>query len=630
MPMHDDLQSLRRQAAKTTLRLRLSDGARRAALVLPLPLVYATAALTYVKVAQPSAGVERVLIVVGILPAAFAVGAVIQAIMRRRPWYVGALALDRHYGLQDRITNALAFSKIASNERAPLMQAAIDDAVAVAKAVSPRRAAPIRLPKDMIVSVALAVAVFGISLLEVRRARFVPPNHRDFAPMVMSPDDVDLFREAAEEMAAHTEDPQVKITVQRFNQLLEDIAERRIDRQEVFRKLQELEENLVQSTELDASALDEALEGVANELKKSELSKKAGEALENKQLKDAEQAMRELAEKLKDKKPVDKARLEQLRKALERASKANSERRSQQEEERKDLESKRKRLLEKKKKEGLSDKEQQELEKLDRQLERLDRQTKRTQSAERQMSDLDRDLAKAAQDLMKELGQGAKDLQKSAQDLNKTARQQMSQKEKEALKKRLQELRELMRQQGQGGKDRMTRLMRFGQQARGGRSGQGGGQQGQSGQEQGKGKQGDGKETMLMMKPGSGQGQGMDILMPGAGQPLPGAGEQPGQNGAGKGGSEWGRGDDPNVKGDKTDLAGKSQDVTAAGQDTGQGASVSEVIYGAAERGFVGRGYQKVFSDYHTVAEEALEQDQIPPGYEFYVRRYFQLIRPRD
>jgi hypothetical protein len=54
------------------------------------------------------------------------------------------------------------------------------------------------------------------------------------------------------------------------------------------------------------------------------------------------------------------------------------------------------------------------------------------------------------------------------------------------------------------------------------------------------------------------------------------------------------------------------------------------VIYGAAQRGFVGKGYKKVYTDYQTVAEESLGHDEIPPGYRFYIRRYFQLIRPRD
>ena len=54
------------------------------------------------------------------------------------------------------------------------------------------------------------------------------------------------------------------------------------------------------------------------------------------------------------------------------------------------------------------------------------------------------------------------------------------------------------------------------------------------------------------------------------------------------------------------------------------------MILGAAERGFANRGYQKVYREYHTVAEEALNKDEIPGGYRFYVRRYFQLIRPRE
>ncbi len=44
----------------------------------------------------------------------------------------------------------------------------------------------------------------------------------------------------------------------------------------------------------------------------------------------------------------------------------------------------------------------------------------------------------------------------------------------------------------------------------------------------------------------------------------------------------------------------------------------------------VQRGYQDVYTDYRGHAEEVLETDEIPSGYRFYVRRYFQLIRPRE
>jgi hypothetical protein len=130
---------------------------------------------------------------------------------------------------------------------------------------------------------------------------------------------------------------------------------------------------------------------------------------------------------------------------------------------------------------------------------------------------------------------------------------------------------------------------------------------------------GQGDKSILMpgMQPG-GQGQGQ-------GKP----GDQPG-SGAGQGGQQYGAGHDPNLQGEQSELRGNTKDVSAAGVDSGEGSASSEVIYGAAERGFTGRGYRKVYTDYKTVAEQAIEQDEIPSGYRFYVQRYFQLIRPRE
>lgn len=110
-----------------------------------------------------------------------------------------------------------------------------------------------------------------------------------------------------------------------------------------------------------------------------------------------------------------------------------------------------------------------------------------------------------------------------------------------------------------------------------------------------------------------------------------GGGQQNGGGGQGQQGQGWGSEHDPNVQGKQaTNLKSGTQDTQVQGNDTGQGGSRSEVILGAAERGFASKGYTKVYREYHTVAEEALEKDEIPGGYRFYVRRYFQLIRPRD
>ncbi len=114
---------------------------------------------------------------------------------------------------------------------------------------------------------------------------------------------------------------------------------------------------------------------------------------------------------------------------------------------------------------------------------------------------------------------------------------------------------------------------------------------------------------------GSGQGQGQG---------------QNGGQGQGQPGHGWGEGHDPNVQGGATNPKMSTEDTQVQGADTGQGGSRSQVILGAAERGFASRGYKKVYTEYHQVAEESLNKDDIPGGYRFYVKRYFQLIRPRD
>jgi hypothetical protein len=75
--------------------------------------------------------------------------------------------------------------------------------------------------------------------------------------------------------------------------------------------------------------------------------------------------------------------------------------------------------------------------------------------------------------------------------------------------------------------------------------------------------------------------------------------------------------------------AAASADLHVAGAH-GRGPARSQVIYEAASRGFAARPYADVHSDYARHAESELERDEIPAGYRFYVRRYFQMIRPRE
>ncbi len=611
-------------ANRTTRRLVLGRLLGGLSLTLPVPLIYAAGALTWIKVAHPDAATERLLVWGGALALIVPLAGLVRSLLRRRPSLWGAQVLDRYHGLAGRVSNALSFQRQA--KRTPLMDAAIDDALSVVSDLSPRRAAPIQVPRGFWVSVGLAASVTLLSQLEVRTQRFVPAVVDNFEPLELPADDVELLRQLAEEMQDKAEDPAALAAMRRFNQLIEDIAERRLDRQEVFRRLEQLERGLLNEEALSDADLDEALADVGRELSRSTLSKPTAEALEQKNLPDAEEALKQLAKRLREKpETINKAELERLRKALSAASEKSNERLSRIEEQRRSLLAQQKRLLKKKEKgERLSAQEQRELERSKRQLKRLDRQKQRAKGAQSEMSKLDRELAEAARKLQEEMGGAAENLERGAEDINRMQKKQLSDKEKKALKKQLEELRQMLRQNKGDNQKRKEMLERFRRMARGqggnkpaGKSGSG-----ESGKKQGKGQ---GKEGPGRLSLGMGQ---TTIEVPVEGQAQSGS---PGQGNSSGAGDEKGvgTGAGPNVAGEK----GKqldTVDVSAAGIDSGEGAASSEVVFGAAERGFAGSGYENIYTDYKTVAEEVMESDEIPPGYKFYVRRYFQLIRPRE
>src|SRR5262249_52051876 len=74
---------------------------------------------------------------------------------------------------------------------------------------------------------------------------------------------------------------------------------------------------------------------------------------------------------------------------------------------------------------------------------------------------------------------------------------------------------------------------------------------------------------------------------------------------------------DPNLSAQPSRLASPKRDVSIEGVDSG-GPTRSEVIYGAAERGFATRNYRKVYTDYTQVVEEVMDREHIPPGMRFY------------
>ncbi len=617
----DELRRFDRAARRATQRLRFNAALAAAVKWLPLPLAYAAGALTYVKLAKPPHETILILGAIAALLLLAVLGIFIVRWVRASHLREGALAIDRYHGLDDRLTTALEFSQLPDSERTPLMELAVADAAEKAPRLEPRRAVPFRFPAGGGFVMGLTVGLGVLALLEVRWKEPVPPPRAAAVEhSVLLPDDVELLRDQVDELAETTETAEAQEAVRRFNHLVEDLAEKKLSRREAFARLADLERQL-EGAAREGEALDEALGEMARELEKASLSKPTAEALEQNRLKDAEKALRKLAERLRNQEtPPTKEELAELRKSLEKASQTTKHSQEKLDSERSQLEAEQKRLLQKKQDGTATPSELQKLERNRRQLERLGRKQKQQQTAQKEMSELDKQLAEAARQLQQEQKKrGSEFLDQGAEAMEQMAQKQLTTKEKKELLQKLREMREMLRQQkqGPGQQNRSDRMRRFSKKARGGKQpGQGQGKPGQRGQ--GRRQLVFGQRSVPMPAPGAGQ-------RPGQGN-QPGQGQQPGGDGR-----KPGSGHDPSLQGDASQK-GKfdTHDVMAVAPDTGQGTASSETIYGAAQRGFSSGDYKKIYTDYKTVAEDVIEREEVPPGYRFYVRRYFQLIRPRE
>ena len=686
------LGSIRRATRLVQLRMRLSRVLGITPLVVPIALLLIAATLAVHKVypeALPEA--QALAIFYGVSGAALLSWLV--ALALPLPPNAGAVALDKAHQLDGRLTNAIEFADLPASKRSALMQAAIDEACAFV-AERPRKttlkaatAAPLFAAAVVswwlfpILLVPSAGMLALVGMFEIRTP--VPPapeqetaDKKDDNTLDINKDDLDALREETEEMKRPDQSPEMKAAIDKFNKIVEDLNAKKLDRAEAFRQMEALERELSTDSKKDREKIADELKATAKELDKSELAKDLSKALKENDLKKAEEEMRKLSERLKDKKkPVDKKQLDKLREALKKAvenrQKALEEINKRREEAKEQL-LKKKKQIEEEKDPKKKEEQEQLLKKKERELERLDRESEAQAAANRELERLDRELASAAADLMKELGitpediqKAAEDLQKAAEDLNRMEREGMSEQDKEDLKKKLEELRELIRQEGNSSKTRKRLRDSFAKKAKGGGKKGKKGKKGQSGEEGddpgeegegleregegdgGEGNEGEGEEEgdegpegpkgkrgkkKGGQGEGEGEGEGLEIGLGKGGAPIPGmggSGDQPGQGG-GKGGKEWGTGSGGPIAGDRTDPGMETHDVEQLGMETNTGSSASKTIRSAAERGFRGAEYEEWFKKYKTVAEEDMKTEEIPDGYRSYVREYFRLIRPRE
>lgn len=598
-------------------------------------------------------------------------GALVGA-LRRVSWLSVAARIDARCELSDRVTSALAFA--AEAQPTPFMQAAIADAAAHADRIDARRAAPLRWPDAGGAACGFALGAAVLTLL------WFPPWDLDFdAPRLVKQrdrltlaDDLlasekESFKSLVDE-AKRSGDREMQQLADDMQQLLAALDRGEIDRQQMFDKLAQIDERLRADSERDFESVKRKLKAAGAELGKSKLGKETGKALAEEDLAKAKKELEKLAaeaEKLAAERQkasdarqaqaseLDKERARQeLARALEKAAEEvqKNDRRSP-EEKKLDAEEQRlreeERRLKREQQEKPNDEEvRRKLQRNQRELERLEREKQKMAEQRRELERLERELRKAAEEMRKKLSpEQAEALKKLAEQLGKMENEIKKLGNAKMARVQIAELKEVLRRAGRRGN------------GQDGQGGDGEGQEGQGKQGQGQGKDGraqrlrdfdqrarggQGGDTLVLggKSPGGGD---TTVLLPlpmgggGQGGQQPGGegGDQPGQKGQGQGDKPGDHGDgigsqhDPNLYGRATELAAKHKDSRVSGQQ-GAGPTTSETILGSAERGFASRGYKKVFSDYTSVAEEVMTKERVPPGYRFFVKRYFNLIKPRE
>ena len=432
-------------------------------------------------------------------------------------------------------------------------------------------------------------------------------------PLALAEDDIDYTRDLLEDLkrtAEANQDPELAELTKQIEKLLDEAEMGKLSREELLDKLQEAHDKYMQGG--NEKMLEEALADLkksGKELEQSELTKELGKALSKGDMDAAKQEMEKLAEKMA-KGEVSEKQAQEAAKAMEKAAKEMEKRQADREsaadkkvsQAEKDV-AKAEEKVAKAKNEGEKKDAERKLEDKQKQLDKAKKDQKDQQASEekRTLKRLQRNMKQASQQMQDKNQENrrmaSRTMEDMARDTGKVDSDQRKMTNQKKVASQLDDLKEAMRRAKRGGtrgpEDRFGRNKRnadFQKRARGGK--------------------------------GSKQ-----AWKPGQGQKGPGQGNQPGGKGNQPGGSSYGDEHDPDLLGDSTKRMGNAKDESVSGVH-GKGPSIKETIVSAAQKGFATKAYKDVYGRYKPAIEEVINSEKVPSGYKYYVKKYFQKIKP--
>ncbi len=437
-------------------------------------------------------------------------------------------------------------------------------------------------------------------------------------PVAFNEDDLDYTKQLLDDLrqtAKDAGDVDLEKFVKEIEALLRKAQRGEISKEQLLDKLAKAEKKYQQGAKENIKETISDLKQTGIELKKNKDTKELGKALEKGDLDKAKKEMQKLAKKLDDNKLSPKQR-QKIAKALEKAAtKFDKRQKNRDAKMDRQIQKAQRRLkrLEKQQKQAKTDRERRRIarraKEQKRRLKKLQRKKQqRQQSAHRRrLKRLHRNLRESAKNMRKP-GQknrrmASRRMRDAANDTGKVQQDMRKVRNQKKVASQLTDLKEAMRRarrrQGRGQKDLFGRNKRnkdFGRRSRGGRGNKGAWKPGGKGGRLGKGGR--------------------------AGQ-----GNKPGGQGNKPGGKSYGTGDGGDPMGDPTGKGGHVTDRSVSGVH-GKGPSTRETVLSAAQKGFASRAYQKVFTKYKRVVEDVMQTEKVPSGYKYYIKKYFQKIKP--
>lgn len=565
------------------------------------------------------------------------------AALRRRSVRATARRVDAHYRLHDRLGNAIEFAeqqaKIPKDDPRTLTMAemAIADG---ARAVAGLAAKPVvnfvfprpKLLDGLALSLLLAALLLPQRVVEQPDDRLsagadVPELETDEDKRGLDMTRAEPLREELRRLEASKEEEVARIANELLG-VLQDLETGEIDRGEALKQLEQLDEELrkveselQEELQEDPWLMNEAMRELAEDLREHEIMREVAEALAKSDAEEVEKELQEIMDKAEAeggdlKEELDKA-LAEMERSLQRTAGENTGTENAMEEAERDLE--------KQQKNPAEDPEEQEraLERKKEKLEELQRQHEQEQAAREKMKEL-QELSRQSQGNSQQSGQKQK-RQDSQQKLSKgtgqASKQSRQQQQTSEVRDAMDQAKAFVQREGQNGESQQRRnqqQQKFAKAAKG---------------EKGK----DGKPATMLVEGEVGEGQ--DGMMMGEGQEGEGEGEGEGDGqGQAQGQSQQpSNGQGPGI-GDgsvealsdeesRRDVDHKNERVDA---EQGKGQTRSEVIETASQEGFATESYKRVYRDYKSFAQSAMDSDELPEGQRRRVKRYYQMIQPQD